>query len=162
MTTHFFALVNENKIDSIRRLLVNQDLQQSLQGLFDSQQSEFIPAGIDLVPFDARYTVDESEVFTIDGFTLPSMFVDAVQAPRSVPQLVVNVSNSSRIKSVFAGGHTSDGDTTLQFQSFNRSRLLVTGFTILHQGNTFGSTINDVRELIFGHPISSNFERWRA
>lgn len=135
---HYFALVNEGQSVNIRRLYVNQALQQSLKTLFEEQQSGFIPQGVDTIPFDPSYNVDQSEVFTIANFSLPQSYIDAVRTPRSISQLEMTAESPPRIKSIFAGTYEpSNGSVTLLFQAFNRSRLLVTGFTILHQGNTF-------------------------
>jgi len=135
---HFFALVKDGKTTAIRKLRVNQSLQHSLADLFGQQESAFLPDGIDAVDFDASYNVDESEVFSIPNCVVPQQMLDAVRTPRQVDELVVSSANPPQIKSIFAGEHDADGNTLkMLFQGFNKSRLLVTGMTILHQGNTF-------------------------
>lgn len=138
MTMHYFALVSENRTTVVRQLQVNQSLQQSLQTLFEQQEQELLPQHIEIVPFDGGYNVDETEVFSIDGFMLPPQIADAVKNPRQVSKLVLSGAAPPQIKSIFAGTHNpADNSLTVLFQQFNKSRLLVTGLTILHQGNTF-------------------------
>jgi len=138
MTVHYFALVAENRSTVVRQLSVNRSLQNSLQALFEQQEGGLLPQNIDIVPFDAGYNVDETEVFSISNFTLPQQLSEAVKSPRKVSKLVITRSAPPHIKCIFAGSHDSTDDSTkVLFQAFNKSRLLVTGLTILHQGSTF-------------------------
>jgi len=137
MTTHFFALVSENRHVAVRRLRVNQSLQRAMTELFDEQADAFLADGLERVAFDGGYNVDDSEIFTISDFELPSDIVDAVKHPSQPDELVLK-NMVPRIKSVFAGQYDADSDdVTLYFQAFNKARLLVGGLTILHQGSTF-------------------------
>jgi hypothetical protein len=82
--------------------------------------------------------VDESELFIISDFKLSDIILSAAKIPQQCQSLVLKQATPPAVRSIFAAQHDAQADsTTIWFQAFNRSRLLVTGMTILFQQNTF-------------------------
>lgn len=138
MTMTFFAAANQKEGMVPKRIRTDQQLQSELTGLFEAQATEFLSADLDRVPFDGRYKVDESELFIISGFKMSDEYLAAAKQPQQCDDLILKQTTPVAIRSLFAARHDVASDsTTIYFQSFNRSRLLIGGFTVLLQQNTY-------------------------
>ncbi len=138
MTTNVFAAVASPTGLTIKRIRTTQALQNELTGFFEAQATEFLDANLDRVDFDGRYKVDESEIFLIDAFPMSQDILTAVQHPNQCDNLDLSHTSPPSIRAVFAGQYDATAQSsTIWFQAFNRSRLLVGGLTILLQQNTY-------------------------
>lgn len=134
--SHFFTVVREGTNRNVRRIKVRQSLQNELTEFFDTQAEEFLDPDIERVEFDPNFKPGEEHLFAIENFSMPNEFLTAARHPSQFGSLDINAQPA--IKAMFSTHHDSAADTTtLYFQSFRAPRLLVGGFSLLQQGNTF-------------------------
>lgn len=134
--SHFFTVVREGSDRNVQRIKVRQALQKELTEFFDTQAAEFLDPDIERVEFDPNFKPGEDHLFAIESFSMPEEFLTAARHPNQYGLLDINARPA--IKAVFSTHYDSAADTTtLCFQSFRAPRLLVGGFSLLQQGNTF-------------------------
>lgn len=131
---NFFALIDDSK-NRVRRIPVTQELQQEMSSLFDTQRENFL-SGLEKVRFSGSYKADESELFYIENYSIPTEIWEAIRNPADCQILNLSSHSSDKIKGIFTGSEKDE--PFLSFQVFDRRRLLsATGFNLIISGNTF-------------------------
>lgn len=130
--TPFLSLV---KAFEILRVAVSRDLQTKLSLLFQEQRDEFFAEGVEIVPFDIRYTPDPDQILFIEKFEPPTKMLDALKNPLGFDVLDVNRLDTGNINGFFTGDQSG---RMIWCQVFDRRRLISTrGFSIIYAGDTF-------------------------
>lgn len=135
--SNLFALVDDEEAP-IRRIPLTAALNTELAQLFAAQQVALVGDKQPIV-FTGSYNVDESEIFTIDDYPLPTAIGQAIGNPLTCPVLNLDTENdtqSPRIKALFIGSWTA-AEKAVNFQVFDTGKLLKRGFTLIGSGDTY-------------------------
>ena len=138
MTMSFFAAVSQKSGMVAMRIRTTRSLQDELSRLFKGQANEFLSPDLHRIPFEGRYKADEHELFLIPNFTMCAQYLSAAAHPQQCDDLILKETAPLTLRSLFAAEHDPGrNSTTIWFQAFNRSHLLVGGCTILLRANTY-------------------------
>jgi len=144
---NFFAVIKTNDDIEIKRIRVNQSLQNELIQIFEDQRIKF-EEGVDTeVEFNGDWKPDDNEVLTLENISEASILVSAINAnASSFNDLQVSNFTNEPIKAIFTGIKT--GNITKVFlQKFSsRQALSLSQLPIIKMqtGNTFVKSTGDI------------------
>lgn len=141
---NFFALIKDDGGScQIKRLRVNQSLQNELIEIFNTQRSRF-EQGVDTeIAFNGDWKPDSNEIMTLENLDESELMVNAINAnASSFPDLDISNFSDEPIKALFSG-FKENGRTTVLVQKFtSRQALSLAELPIIKMqtGNTFVKT----------------------
>lgn len=105
------------------RFPMSAELGEEVRVLFESQRDSFFLGVDEVIPFDGRYTPDESELLSIADFPDVDGLAAAVANPLAVDQFDPQNHSLDLVKALFVGVQ-SNGTTQILVQLFERRRLI--------------------------------------
>lgn len=144
---NFFAVIKIDDDIEIKRIRVNQNLQNELIQIFEDQRIKF-EEGVDTeVEFNGDWKPDDNEVLTLENISEASILISAINAnASSFNDLQVSNFTNEPIKAIFTGIKT--GNITKVFlQKFSsRQALSLSQLPIIKMqtGNTFVKSTGDI------------------
>ncbi|KEQ17565.1 Kiwa anti-phage protein KwaB-like domain-containing protein [Endozoicomonas numazuensis] len=145
---NYFALVKDgNGNPEVKRIRVNQTLQNEIARVFASQKTSF-ESGIDTeIDFNGDWKPDQNEVLVIDGLAESALMVNAINAnASSFSDLNISNFSSEPIKAIFTGT-INNGNTSVLVQKFSsRQALSLNELPIIKMqtGNTFVKSTDEI------------------
>ena len=141
MPQNLFVACSENGELVVKRVSLNNDVQQAVVDLFDEQENQFRAGGMREIEFDGSWKPDEDEVLTLDilGDKLGDVqaFVDTIEANAiAIPDLDAMKFGQQKIRALFIGT-TQGKKTKVLIQQFSTRQMLSRKFSLLQDGNTF-------------------------
>ena len=133
----FAACLNSKKSLVARRIPLDDNVQNQIQCLFDSQETDFRRGIEKQVEFDGRWKPGDDELLTIEIPSEASIFTEAIaNNASSTPSIDTKNFIDENIKAIFTGSRANGGIKAL-VQSFTSRQLLERKFSLLCKNNTF-------------------------
>jgi hypothetical protein len=105
------------------RFPMSAELGEEVRLLFEGQRDSFFQGIDEVIPFDGRYTPDETELLSIVDFPDVDGLAAAIANPLAVDQFDPEIHSLDRVKALFVGIPNA-GVTQVLFQLFERRRLI--------------------------------------
>ncbi|TDV58883.1 uncharacterized protein DUF4868 [Pseudomonas sp. LP_7_YM] len=102
---------------------MSAELGEEVRVLFESQRDSFFHGIDEVIPFDGRYTPDESELLSIADFPDVDGLAAAVASPLAVDQFDPQNHSLDVVKAFFVGVQ-NNGTTQILIQIFERRRVI--------------------------------------
>lgn len=133
------ALLQRGRKREVRRLAMEQPLQNEVAGMFAEQARSLVDPGLERIPFDAGYKPDDDQVFIIKHFKMPRELLTAIGDVHGVEKLSLTSSDPPPIKALVAVEHPPEKDKapTIYFQHFTPSRVIHPKRSLFFAGGTF-------------------------
>jgi hypothetical protein len=133
-TQHLFAVLQGK--EEVRRIPLQQSLQEAIGGLFASQTEAFRSTEEEVLAFDPSLRPAEDQIIRIGSFHLPDQIREALSNPMGVTPIAFSAESTDRIVGLFVGD--LQPAVRVRFQAFSRRQMLTTsGLSIILSGNTF-------------------------
>ena len=128
----FFCIVEDpDKERSVRRVLLEGELQGELSEDFAHQVAAFLPEDAEIIPYEPGYKPDD-EIFVLENYQLPDYVRDALDTPDALPELAEEELVEEQVKALFGIQWTKrSGAEELAFQNFNSGQVLRRGSRFL-------------------------------
>lgn len=141
MPQNLFAACRENGELVVKRVRLNNDVQQAVVELFIDQELQFRAGGMSEIKFDGSWKPDEDEVLTLDILADRlgdvQAFVGTIEANAiAIPNLDARNFDQQIIRALFTGT-TQDKKTKVLIQQFSPRQMISRKFSLLQDGNTF-------------------------
>lgn len=137
MPQNLFAACKEDGLLIAKRVRLDATVQQDVEDLFDSQETEFREDVTEEVEFDGSWKPDAEEFLTIDTPQDAEFFEQAIRGnATAVPDLDTDNFPDENIKALFTGRVTNRRAIVL-VQRFTSQQVLSKKFSLLQRGNAF-------------------------
>src|SRR5690554_961938 len=136
VSNSFFAILKD---DSIKRVILNQNIISQVKKIFEDASSELMPNDIEPIIFDGAFKVDKDEILYVE-MALPVEIKNALNNPSNVHPLDID---KDEVKGLFWGVKNQGGITEVYVQNFDRRKLLNNKNVLIYSDKTYNNLVEN-------------------
>ena len=139
MTFNLFALCKIKKKLEVRKISINNPLQEKVLQIFEQQKIKFNENVKQIVSFTGDWKPDNDEIFEIDLPADANIIVEALNANlTTIEELNLDNFEKEPIKALFGRNNNNE----IMIQSFFKSQYLSRSFSLFLKNNTYNELNN--------------------
>lgn len=137
MLFSLFALTS-NPGTRIVRFKLTEEIQAELTDYFKAQENEFDNSIQEEIEFDGKYKPDSGEALFISNYDDIDNLESSIRNPLGINEVEPANEMFSKIKALFTGYETQDGEIKVLLQHFDRRKIISTnGLSIFHSADVY-------------------------
>ena len=136
MPETLYAICRNNERISIKRIPLNEDVRQQVEGVFNSQETSFRNSMLEEVEFTGNYKPMADEVLTLPVNDEIQIISDAIGG-NAIALEILNTDNlrEENVKAICSTSRNHEG--AILFQSFRNSQILSNRWSLFKDNNEF-------------------------
>ncbi|EDM28288.1 hypothetical protein LNTAR_10246 [Lentisphaera araneosa HTCC2155] len=160
--------IKRNNEESLLRIPIHRDLQESLEVLWTEQYLAFTSETQEVV-FSAGYTPNDDERFVINDFELLEHLNISREHTRNLTSIASCADQLNSVKAIIAFAQDEEGNELMLFQKFMKSHIIQPGRSLFLASDTYtssnkpGLTLgNKLDAVVFKDELKLLFQNFRT
>ena len=136
---HLAAIVKAKAQIRLLQIPLHQQLQNSLAESWDEQADKFVQ-DIEEIDFNGGYKPEEQERFCLSNYEPPDWLANEdSQTLENLDTIAADDELTDQIAGIIGMARNTQGEETVLFQNFSRSKVIKPGMSLILDGNTYKS-----------------------